>query len=187
LTRQIIRQWLPLAVIITGLAGLVYVTGQQALRLGANDPQIQMAQDAARRLAAGEPVASVVPTRTLDVGASLAPFTIVYDEQGGVLGATGQLHGQPPSLPGGVLDYVRQHGEDRLSWQPEPGTRYAAVVERVTGAPAGFVLVARSLGETEQRIGVVQSLAFIGGLVLLAASLAAVVLVEIVLPSPKNR
>ena len=96
-------------------------------------------------------------------------------------------HGQPPSLPGGVLDYVRQRGEDRLSWQPEPGTRYAAVVERVTAAQPGFVLVARSLRETERRIGVVQSLALVGWLALLAASLVAVVLVEIVLPAPKSK
>ena len=185
--RQIIRHWLPLAVIITGLSGLAYVTGQQALRLGGDDPQIQMAQDAASRLTAGEPLASVAPTWTLDVGVSLAPFTIVYDEQGSVLAATGQLHGQPPSLPGGVLDYVRQRGEDRLSWQPEPGTRYAAVVERVTAAQPGFVLVARSLRETERRIGVVQSLALVGWLALLAASLVAVVLVEIVLPAPKSK
>src|SRR5262245_22690989 len=179
LIRQIIRQWLPLAVISTGLCGLVYLTGQQALRLGGNDPQIQMAQDAASRLAAGEPLASVAPTRTLDVGASLAPFTIVYDEQGGVLAATGQLHGETPSLPGGVLDYVRQHGEDRLSWQPEPGTRFAAVVERVMGAQPGFVLVARSLRETEVRIGLIQTWALIGWLALLAASLVTVSVLEI--------
>ena len=184
--RQIIRQWLPLAVVITGLCGLVYVAGQQALRLGGNDPQIQMAQDAATRLTAGEPLASVAPARTLDVGASLAPFTIVYDAQGTVLAATGQLHGQTPSLPSGALDNVRQHGEDRLSWQPEPGARYAAVVERVTGPQPGFVLVARSLRETEQRIGVVQLLALVAWLVLLAASLVAVVVVEIVLPASKR-
>ena len=184
--RQIVRHWLPLAVIITGLCGLVYVTAQQALRLGGNDPQIQLAQDTAAHLTAGEPLASVAPTRTLDVGAISAPFTIVYDDQGDVLAATGQLHGQPPGLPGGVLANVRQHGEDRLSWQPEPGARYAAVVERVTGAQPGFVLVARSLRETERLIGVVESLALAGWLVLLVASLAAVMVVEIVLPAGKR-
>jgi len=183
LIRAIIRHWLPLAVIATGLCGQVYVTGQQVLRLGGYEPQIQMAQDAASQLSAGAQLASVAPTRTLDVGASLAPFTIIYDDTGSVLAATGQLHGQPPSLPGGVLDNVRQHGEDRISWQPEAGTRYAAAVERVAGTQPGFVLVARSLRETEQRISVIQTLALAGWLVLLAASLVAVVAVEMVLPA----
>ncbi len=164
----------------------MYLVGQQALRLGGNDPQLQMAQDAASRLSAGEPLTSVAPTRALDVGTSLAPFTIVYDETGSVLAASGQLHGQAPGLPSGVLEAVRQHGEDRVSWQPEPGARYAAVVERVSGAQPGFVLVARSLRETEQRIGVIQSLALAGGLALLAASLVAVAAVEVVLPAAKK-
>ena len=184
--RLIIRQWLPLAVLITGLGGMVALTGQQVLRLSGDEPQIQLAQDAAASLSAGDQLASVAPTRTLDVGLSLAPFTIVYDDKGGVLVATGQLHGQPPQLPSGVLDNVRQHGEDRISWQPEPGTRYAAVVERVTGTQPGFVLVARSLRVIEQRIGVVESLALVGWLVTLAASLVAVVVVEIVLPAGKR-
>jgi len=53
----------------------------------------------------------------------------------------------------------------------------------VTGAQPGFVLVARSLRETEQRINVIQTLALAGWLVLLAASLVAVVAVEMVLPA----
>jgi hypothetical protein len=40
-------RWLPLAVAITILAGLVYATVQQSLRQGANDPQIQLAEDTA--------------------------------------------------------------------------------------------------------------------------------------------
>ena len=179
--RQIIRTWLPLAVVVTALVGVSYIIAQQMLRLGGNEPQIQLAQDSATRLAAGEKPAVVAPAGTLDVGASLAPFTIVYDDQGNILAATGQLHGQPPSLPGGVLDYVRQNGEDRISWQPEPGTRYAAVVERVSGARPGFVLVARSLRETEKRIDVIGQLALAGWVGTLLASLVMVVLVEVVL------
>src|SRR6186713_1018093 len=146
--RQIIRHYLPLALVITAFCGLAYLLSQQILRLGANEPQIQLAQDAAARLTAGESPAIVAPAGTLDVGRSLAPFTIVYDDLGNVVSANGLLHGQPPALPAGVFDYVSQKGEDRISWQPEPGVRYAAVVERVAGAQPGFVLVARSLRET---------------------------------------
>jgi len=179
--RQIIRAWLPLAVVICAACALAFTVSQQVLRLSGNDPQIQLAQDAASRLAAGEPLASVVPTGTLDVVRSLAPFTIVYDDRGQVQAATGLLHGQPPALPTGVLDSTRQQGEDRVSWQPEPGVRFAAVVERVAGAHPGFVLVARSLLEIEKRETVVQQLSIAAGLAALLASLVVVVLVEIVL------
>ena len=185
LIRQIFRHWLPLAVVITALCALAYLASQQILRLTGNDPQLQMAQDAASRLTAGEPVASVAPTGTVDVGRSLAPFTIVYDDQGNVLASTGLLRGQPPALPSGVLDFVRQNGEDRRSWQPEPAARYAAVVERVSGLHPGFVLVARSLRETEQRISVVQQLAITTWLATFLASLLAVVVVELVV-APRN-
>jgi hypothetical protein len=177
--RQIVRHWLPLAAVITALCALAYLVAQQTLRLTGNDPQIQLAQDAADRLSAGVPLATVVPTGTLDVGRSLAPFTIAYDDQGNILAATGQLHGQPPALPSGVLDFVRQNGEDRRSWQPAPGVWYAAVVERVSGAHPGFVLVARSLRETEQRIVVVEQLAVAAWLATWVLSLIVVVFVEI--------
>ncbi len=183
--RSILRHWLPLAAVVTALCGLAYVTGQQILRLGGNDPQIQMAQDAAARLAAGEPVANVAPAGTLDVGRSLAPFLIVFDDQGHVLAATGLLHGQAPALPPGVLDSVRRQGEDRISWQPEPGVRYAAVVERVSGPQPGFVLAARSLLETEKRILVVEQLAGVAWAGTLAVSLVMVVFVKLVVAPRK--
>ncbi len=186
LIRQIIRHWLPLAAVVTALCGLAYVTSQQVLRLTGNDPQIQLAQDAAARLSAGEPVASVVPAGALDVGRSLAPFLIAYDDQGQVLAATGLLHGQPPALPSGVLAAVRKQGEDRVSWQPEPGVRYAAVVERVSGPQPGFVLAARSLAETEKRESGVEQLAAAAWLATIVMSLVLVVFVEVVVAPRKT-
>ena len=184
--RRMILHWLPLAALATVLCGTVYAVAQQVLRLSGNDPQIQMAQDAAARLTAGEAVAAVVadtvgPTATVDMGRSLAPFTIVFDDQGAVLAASGQLHGQTPQLPAGVLDYVRQHGEDRISFQPEPGARFATVVERVAGARPGFVLVGRSLREVEQREQTVEQLAGAGWLAALVVSLIVVALAEMML------
>ena len=57
----VFRVWLPFAVIVTAFCGLAYVTVQQALRQGANDPQIQMAEDAAAALDGGAGVDAIVP------------------------------------------------------------------------------------------------------------------------------
>src|SRR5438445_588354 len=74
--------WLPLAFCLTVLAGLVYVTVQQNFRQGANDPQIQMAEDAAAQLQGGAQAQAVVGAGKVDISRSLAPFLIVYDATG---------------------------------------------------------------------------------------------------------
>ncbi len=149
--KNIIRVFLPLAVVITLFSGTVYVAVQQVLRQSANDPQIQMAEDAASALASGKAVESVMPTPVVDIAVSLAPFLVVYDDAGKPVAASGLLHNQMPDLPPGVFDYVRQKGEDRISWQPEPGVRSAAVVTRAGGSRPGFVMAGRSLREIESR------------------------------------
>jgi hypothetical protein len=149
--KSILRNWLPIAVVITAMSGLVYLAVQQALRQGANDPQIQMAEDAATVLAHGGTVESVLPTTQVDLEQSIAPFITVFDDTGTPLASSGLLHGQMPPIPAGVFDYVRQHGEDRITWQPEPGVRQAIVVVSYTGSPSGFVVAGRSLREVERR------------------------------------
>src|SRR6202035_1968032 len=91
----------------------------------------------------------------IDIAQSLSPFLIVYDDQGAALGSNGQLNGITPVPPKGVFDYVRSHGEERLSGQPVRGphsVRIAAVVERVNGPQPGFILAGRSMREVEARI-----------------------------------
>jgi hypothetical protein len=68
------------------------------------------------------------------------------------------LDGAVPKPPAGVFDYTRVHGDDRVTWQPRPGVRIAAIVVHYGGAQPGFVLAGRSLRESERRtdqIGVV--------------------------------
>jgi len=154
---------LVLAGMATVLAVALYAIPQQVLRMGADDPQIQMATDLAARLESGATPAVAVPIGSVDMARSLAPFLIVYDDQGRPLGSTAQLNGQTPTPPAGVFDNVRAHGEERVSWQPilgsTRGVRIAAVVERVSGAQPGFVLAGRSMREVEARIDHVQNLA----------------------------
>ena len=143
-----LRRWLPFAVAITGLCGLVFLEMQQVIRQSANDPQIQMAEDAAARLAAGAAADATVPRATVDIASSLAPFVIVYDAQDRVIASSATLDGATPRLPEGVLAAARQSGEDRVTWEPRAGVRIAAVVVPYHG---GAVLAGRSLREVERR------------------------------------
>ncbi len=154
--RIVLKTWLPIAIGITILAGLIYLSVQQAYRMGANDPQIQIAEDGASALAAAEDprqaLQSIVPSGEVDIAQSLAPYVIVFDANGKALASNAVLRGEIPSLPEGVFDYTRQHGEDRISYQPEPGVRSAAVIVSVNGGRDGYVLAGRSLREVEKRV-----------------------------------
>jgi energy-converting hydrogenase Eha subunit F len=175
--KRIFVYWLSLAILISGLAWLPYGLVQQDLRQNANDPQIQLAEDSAAKLNAGQQVQQVVPTDQVDIASSLAPYIIVFDTNGKPIASSGQLNGQAPSIPSGVFDSVRQNGEDRITWQPQSGVRSALVVTQFKGGNGGFVAAGRSLREVEQREDNIMQIVIIGWLALLAVSLAATAIV----------
>ena len=149
--KAILQHWLLVAIVVTGLIGLLYAVVQQDIRQGTNDPQIQMAEDAAAKLAGGQSVQDVVPSEKVDIATSLAPYLIVFDANGNPIASSAQLDGQTPSIPSGVFDSVRKNGEDRITWQPQSGVRSAIVVTQFTGSTSGFVVAGRSLREVEKR------------------------------------
>jgi len=142
--------WVPIAVAVTGLSVVVYGAVQQDLRQGGNDPQIQMAEDAAARLNAGALSDGVIPQgESIELADSLQPYVMVFDESGRLLASTALLNGQAPSFPPSVFDQVRNGGQDRITWQPAPGIRCAVVIQPWRG---GFVVVGRSLRLVEERV-----------------------------------
>ncbi len=147
----LLRRSAPLAVVITLLCGLIYTSVQQNYRQTANDPQIQLAEDGAVQIAQGAVPGVILPGTAVDIAHSLAPFVIVYDESGSVLSSNGFLDGVTPATNRGILEAARRHVENRVTWQPAPGVRIAAVVTHVQGGPGGFVLAGRSLREVEHR------------------------------------
>ena len=147
----VLRYWLAPAVAATLVAGLVYLVAQQTLRLSANDVGVQRAEDTAAALEGGQGAASLIGP-PVDLARSLAPFTVVYDDAGQVVASSAQLDGATPTLPPGVLDNVRQRGESRLTWQPQPGVRLATVITRIEGSAPGFVAAGHSLREVERCI-----------------------------------
>jgi hypothetical protein len=147
--------WLPFAALISFTCLLSYLLVQQDLRMTANDPQIQIAEDVSQALSSGAatPQEIVPPGQVVNMATSLDPYVMIFDSTGAVLGSSAILNGQPPTVPSGVFASVRRNGEDRLTWQPEPGVRSAAVVDSFTtpSSTAGFVLAGRSLREIEIR------------------------------------
>lgn len=177
----VFKSWLPLAVAVTGLCGLVYATVQQNYRQSLNDPQIQMAEDAEILLAHGAVPASVIPSgEKIDIAKSLAPFIAVYDKSGNVLESSGILAGAPPNPPRGVFEAARANNgkdalqayENRVTWEPYPYVRQAIVVVAVpqTGQ---FVVAGRNMREVEERESRLSLMIALGWAVLIAATFVA--------------
>ena len=151
--RRAVALWLPAAVGATLVAGLTYVSVQQSYRQSANDPQLQLAEDAAARLSSGDAPAAVVGDSQVDVATSLAPFVVVYGPDGQVLAASGSLDGQAPTPPAGVLQAARDSGSNMVTWEPRDGVRQAVeVVPWSSSSGSGTVLAGRSLREVERRV-----------------------------------
>ncbi|HET7320440.1 MAG TPA: hypothetical protein VFI84_02535 [Candidatus Saccharimonadales bacterium] len=139
--------WLVVTGVITITFGTLYVGLQQALRLGANDPQMQLAQDTASQLNKGGFPTQVV-TGDVDIAHSAAPFTIIYDKSGTPIASSGSLNERVPKIPFGVLKASEGKPYHFVTWQPQPGIRLASVT---VAAKSYYVTSARSLYETEQR------------------------------------
>jgi hypothetical protein len=146
--RRALAFFLPVAVLATLCCGLVYAAVQQDLRMGANEPQVQMAEDAARAVDAGAQPSSLVGPSKVDVAVSLTPFVAIYDTSGSVLATDGVLDGHDPVPPLGVLEAARQDSPNRVTWEPRDGVRVATVTVPWTG---GTVMSGRSLREVERQ------------------------------------
>jgi hypothetical protein len=148
-TPSFLALWLPLATLAIILCGTIYMTVQHNYRMSANDPQLQIAEDAATQLSAGVQVLEVIPKNMIAIESSLAPYSMVYDAQENFVAGNGLLHGLPPQLPHGVLAEAGKRGAYTVTWQPEKGVRQALVIVAYTH---GYVVSGRSLREVEKRI-----------------------------------
>ena len=147
--------WLTASVLATLFCILVYSAVQQDIRSGANDPQIQMAEDAARDIASGRASSEIIGQYlNVDIGKSLAPFISVYDEEMSPSDSSGMLDGTVALPPVGVFEKAKRDGEVRLTWEPQPKLRFATIVvyqpESSDGKPF-YVLSGMSLREAEKR------------------------------------
>ncbi len=157
ITRLSIRLWLLVVTIGGGLLIFGYVSMQQSLRMGLNDPQLQMAQDIASNLNKGESLVSIVPTTSVDESQSLSPFVTIVDSNLKVLATSGKIGDRVPLPPPSSFPDAQKRSNKWFTWQHD-GVRDAAVIVPY-GNHAGYVLVARSMSQTEHTISYITELA----------------------------
>ncbi len=176
--------YLAFALLLTLVFGSIYATVQQNYRQSANDPQIQIAEDAVSFLSGGgqmQDIINVYPK--VNFAESFAPFIVIYDAQGKVISSSGNMDGIVPTPPIGAL-YAALYGENRVTWQPRKDVRIAAViVPSYNTIPNGgtfennggkFILAGRNLREVEireERLELMVAFGWIGSLILLAIGL----------------
>lgn len=179
--QHILKIWVPIALAATVLIALMGLAIQQDLWQSANEPQIQMAEDAAAAIEGGRLPSEVAPPSKIDIAESLAPFLIVFTDTGHPIASSATLDGLVPLPPRDVFDSVRQNGEDRFTWEPKPGVRSATVVTRFTRTvndeKGGFVLAGRSLRDVETRESELWTMVKVAWAVAFMGSLAAVAVI----------
>ena len=182
---RILAYWLPLAAVSTGICLFIYVAVQQNYRMNANDPQIQLAEDGAVTLAKTHDPLAVIPQAQVELGKSLAPFVMVFDKSGKPIASSGLLDNSLPEFPVGALTASQKPGENRVTWEPQPGLRFAAIVVAYSD---GYVVAARSLREVENRI---QQTTFFAGMTWISALVVTLILIVcgdfLAFPNPPTR
>ncbi len=185
--RAALISWLPLAIAISGLCFLTLVVMHHSYRSLLNEPQVQMARDAAARIYSGAALETVIPPQLVTIESSLAPWAAVLNRGGTPIvdftdeverdeiefvATSGLLNGQLFRIPPGVLAYAEYYGENRLTWQPQQGVRQAIVVVHIPESEY-FVIAGRNMYEAERRIGEMYYMILSMWLFLMAATLAA--------------
>jgi hypothetical protein len=143
--------FLPFAVCITLLSGLIYFSSQQVIRLSANEMPSLSVDTALARISIGQQLNTILPNIPIELSKPFGFFFSAYNEQKVLTIAQTTVRSAPVSVPSGVLDYAKSHGKDRVTWQPETGIRLAIVVvyEPRTNT---YLVAGRDLTDYEHRI-----------------------------------
>ncbi len=156
--------WLIGAFVATVALAAVYGGLQQLNRSAADDAGLRISTEAA---STGTIPPAGVADR-VDLATSLMPFVIEYGADAAPIRGTGYLDGRLARIPAGVIESTRAHGSDRVTWEPRPGLRFAAVA---LAAGDRVVVAAQSLKPTEDRIdrlGLLLALGWLGTMAVLA-------------------
>jgi hypothetical protein len=175
---RLIRYWSIPALLATVVFGTIYAASHQVIRLEANNRQIELATEIANRQESGQNIQNLLPQDKIDPSISLSTFVILFNESGQPVNSSATLDRSIPEIPQGVLQNAKTKGLHSVTWEPREGVRIAASVAYFEGKSNGYVLVGRSLKESERQETRIFYVAIAGWLL----SLLLIFLVAILIP-----
>jgi len=184
-TRKLIFIWVLLMLAGIFTAGCTYVAFQQTQRDAANQPAAQIAKQVAWEIDGNMTFEQTwnqlmgrdsQTTDTLfktnlqesDMTQTLTPVVMIYDQKGNMVYTSTTPWADYWKLPSGVLNNIAKTGEDRVTWQPEKGQRFALV--GVKAHPMNnsdeiyYVVGAYSLSESEKNVDKFAKMLLIGSM-----------------------
>ncbi|AIE61275.1 hypothetical protein [Bacillus methanolicus] len=166
--------WIITMFFITFTCALTFLVAQQSLRLGADSLPAQLAKDTAIQLQKGRNAQDSIPPQKVDASKSYDGFVMIYDKNKNLVATSGMFDTKKPAYPKGALDYVSKKGENRITWQPQNGLRFATVAIKSNNY---YIVGARSLHETEIIINKITQIVFYAWLACLIFSAAAILVI----------
>jgi len=141
--KTLIKVWFLLMLAGVFTAGCVYVAFQQSQRDNANVPAAMAAEQAVYELKSGKTPGAALPDGT-DMASTITPFVMIYDNGKNLVASSAA--DAKYQYPASCLDEIDKSGENRVTWQPREGLRFATVGIKYDG---GYVIGAYSLRESE--------------------------------------
>ena len=149
--RRVIRSLAPFFVTYTIVLFVISLSVQQFLRRGA-DRQPESLVSLVQARPQSDAVSAALAGPRLDLASrdwlhSSTPFVALYDAAGNGVAGNAVLHGALPHPPRGIFNTIRERGDYKVTWQPQPGIRIALTGRQLSGG--GFVLAGQSLLHSE--------------------------------------
>lgn len=140
-------------IILSLTAGLFLIIIRQDIRKISYNPQAKISQDLSINLAEGfTPQEAIAGVPIINPTATDKLFVIIYDNNEKVAGTTADFNGKVPVLPKSVFEYTKNIAEKRMIWEPYPGVRIAAVINRYGGENPGYILAGVNSDKTDKKI-----------------------------------
>ena len=137
-------------------AGCTYVSFQQIERNSANQPAAMIAKQVIYELENGKTLQESLPADT-DITTTITPFVFIFDNNKNLVASSSENSNFV--YPISCLEQIDKTGENRVTWQPEQGFRFATVGIKYEN---GYVVGAYSLSETENNTSHFSFTLFIG-------------------------
>lgn len=176
ISQHVLSRWLPLLTLFTVVVLFVYVTVQQVYRTIGNDPQIDTAKVIVEKLTNGAKPEELVGAEQVDLRINPSVFITIVDREGTVVDSNAILDGKHPVPPIGAIQ-AAEFVQNKVTWEPATTIRLATVIQTST-ATHQYVIVGRSLFETEHRIALFGWFALTVWLIGAAALLVVVLITE---------